>query len=91
LLRKGVSKHFGISTLFLQNPPGRPGRCLAQDNTLELLIEAKRSEDLPARALINFSKRYDIPAMQLVLHLKREGMDSGCQWNNSDLLQQFSS
>jgi uncharacterized protein len=51
--------------------------CLVLDNTLELLIEAKRSEEIPARALINFSKRYDIPAMQLVLHLKRERMDSG--------------
>ncbi|MBU0463188.1 MAG: ATP-binding protein [Proteobacteria bacterium] len=51
--------------------------CLAQDNTLELLIEAKRSEARPVRALINFSKRYDTPATQLVLHLKRERMDSG--------------
>lgn len=51
--------------------------CLVLDNTLELLIEAKRSEETPARALIHFSKRYGIPAMQLVLHLKRERMDSG--------------
>ncbi len=50
--------------------------CLVLDNTPELLIEAKRSEARPARALINFSRRYDIPATQLVLHLKRERMDS---------------
>jgi predicted AAA+ superfamily ATPase len=51
--------------------------CLVQDNIPELLIEVKRSEARPTRALMNFSKRYDIPAMQLVLHLKRERMDNG--------------
>ncbi len=51
--------------------------CLVQDNTPELLIEAKRSEAQPSRALINFSKRYGTPAAQLVLHLKRKRMDSG--------------
>lgn len=51
--------------------------CLVQDNNPELLIEVKRSEAQPARALINFSKRYGTPATQLVLHLKRERMDSG--------------
>ena len=51
--------------------------CLMQDNTPELLIEAKRSDARPVRALINFSKRYDIPAMQLVLHLKQERVDKG--------------
>ena len=51
--------------------------CLTQDNTPEVLIEAKRSDASPSRALINFSRRYDIPATQLVLHLKRERMDSG--------------
>ena len=51
--------------------------CLTQDNTPELLIEVKRSEARPVRALINFSKRYDIPATQLVLHLKQERVDKG--------------
>jgi len=51
--------------------------CLTQDNTPEVLIEAKRSDASPSKALINFSRRYDIPATQLVLHLKRERMDSG--------------
>ena len=50
---------------------------LAQDNRPVLLIEAKRSEERPSKALINFSRRYDIPGMQLVLHLKRERMDKG--------------
>jgi hypothetical protein len=51
--------------------------CLAQDNLPKLLIEVKRSEASPTRALMNFSNRYAIPATQLVLHLKRERMDSG--------------
>jgi hypothetical protein len=51
--------------------------CLVADNSPQLLIEAKRSETRPGRALINFSKRYGIPAVQLVLQLKRERMDSG--------------
>lgn len=53
--------------------------CLTQDNTPELLIEVKRSETSPTKPLINFSKRYDIPATQLVLHLKRERMDNGAR------------
>ncbi len=51
--------------------------CLVKDNTPEQLIEVKRTEARPSRPLINFSKRYDIPATQLVLHLKREKMDGG--------------
>lgn len=51
--------------------------CLLQDNTPELMIEVKRSDARPARALINFNKRYSIPADQLVLHLKQERMDNG--------------
>lgn len=51
--------------------------CLVKDNTPEQLIEVKRSETRPSRPLINFSKRYDLPATQLVLHLKHEKMDTG--------------
>lgn len=51
--------------------------CLVRDNIPELMIEVKRSEPQPARALLNFKKRYDIPAVQLVLHLKQERMDRG--------------
>jgi len=36
------------------------------------MIEVKRSDPVPGRALINFNKRYNIPGIQLVLHLKRE-------------------
>ena len=51
--------------------------CLVRDNFPELLIEAKLSESRPAGALINFSNRHAVPAVQLVLHLKRERMDKG--------------
>jgi len=51
--------------------------CLVQDNSPELMIEVKRSNARPARALINFNKRYSIPADQIVLHLKQERMDNG--------------
>ncbi|HOO52452.1 MAG TPA: DUF4143 domain-containing protein, partial [Alphaproteobacteria bacterium] len=51
--------------------------CLVEDNRPVMLIEAKRSEVRPERALVNFCRRYDIPAIQLVLHLKQERMDRG--------------
>lgn len=49
--------------------------CLVDNNLPKLLIEVKRSDPRPTKSLINFSKRYDIPAIQLVLHLKHERMD----------------
>ena len=51
--------------------------CLVRDKIPELLIEVKRSDTRAAPALVNFSKRYGIPATQLVLHLKHERMDKG--------------
>lgn len=51
--------------------------CLVEDNRPVMLIEAKRSEVRPERALVNFCRRYDIPSIQLVLHLKQERMDRG--------------
>ncbi len=49
--------------------------CLTLNNTAELLLEVKRSDTRPAGALVNFSRRYNIPAVQLVLHLKHERKD----------------
>jgi hypothetical protein len=46
--------------------------CLVNGSTPELMIEAKRSEDQPGKALLYFHKRYGIPGMQLVLHLRQE-------------------
>jgi len=51
--------------------------CLTQDNKPIQLIEVKISKANPGRALIKFSKKYDIPAMQLVMNLKHERMDKG--------------
>ena len=49
--------------------------CITQNNRPELVIEAKRSSDRPGRFLINFAEKFDVNAIQLVLHLKREKMD----------------
>lgn len=46
--------------------------CIVGDNRPELMIEAKRSDATPGRALVNFSAKYHIPGIQLVMHLKRE-------------------
>jgi uncharacterized protein len=56
--------------------------CLVADNTPELLIEAKRSDPNPGKALVNFHKRYEIPGVQLVLNLKREKKEGGIEIRN---------
>jgi uncharacterized protein len=53
--------------------------CLVRDNKPELLIETKRSDANPSRALVNFHRRYEIPGIQLVLHLKREKKEKGIE------------
>jgi predicted AAA+ superfamily ATPase len=53
--------------------------CLTRDNQPEWLIEVKRSEENPGRALTNFSRRYNIPGLQIVLHLKRERKNQGVE------------
>jgi len=46
--------------------------CLVEENRPQRLIEVKRADGNPGRGLINFSRRYDIPGTQVVLHLKQE-------------------
>jgi len=46
--------------------------CLVKKNAPELMIEVKRSASNLGKSLLNFHKRYNIPAIQLVLHLKHE-------------------
>jgi len=46
--------------------------CVVNDDRTELMIETKLSDADPARSLLRFRERYDIPAVQLVRHLKRE-------------------
>jgi uncharacterized protein len=53
--------------------------CLVNDHTPELLIETKRSDSNPGRALMNFHHRYGIPGIQLVLHLKQEKKEKGIE------------
>ncbi len=49
--------------------------CLVNGFEPELMIEVKRSESKPGRSLLNFHKRYGIPATQVVLHLRQERKD----------------
>ncbi len=49
--------------------------CLVNRFEPELMIEVKRSESKLGRSLLNFHKRYGIPAIQLVLHLRQEKTD----------------
>jgi len=53
--------------------------CLVNDHTPELLIETKRSDSNPGKALMNFHQRYGIPGIQLVLHLKQEKKEKGIE------------
>ena len=53
--------------------------CIVNGNKPELMIEAKRNDPQPGRALIHFNKKYDIPGMQVVLHLKREKKEKGIE------------
>ncbi len=52
---------------------------LATENRPELLVEVKRSDSAPARTLVNCSRRYNIPGVQVVLHLRREKEDKGIE------------
>ncbi len=53
--------------------------CIVNDNKPELMIEVKRSNPEPGKALINFNKRYNIAGIQLVLHLKREKQEKNIE------------
>ncbi len=53
--------------------------CLVNNDRPELMIEAKRSDASPARSLMVFHKKYQIPGMQLVLHLKTEKVENGIE------------
>jgi len=59
--------------------------CLVTNNRPELMIEVKRTDSHPESALINFHKRYGIPGIQLVLHLKREKKEKGVEIRKADV------
>lgn len=49
--------------------------CLVNNNNPELMIEAKRSDSTPDKSILSFHKKYNIPGMQVVLHLKHEKVE----------------
>lgn len=51
--------------------------CIVNGLVPELMIEVKWSDAMPGRSLINFHKRYEIPAVQLVSNLRHERTASG--------------
>lgn len=53
--------------------------CLTTDNGPNLMVEAKLSDATPAGSLVNYHRRYNIPGVQVVLHLKREKEEKGIE------------
>lgn len=50
---------------------------ITEKDKLELMIEVKLSDKKPARALMNFQKKYNYKALQLVQNLNKPRFDSG--------------
>jgi len=46
--------------------------CISQNNKPLLILEVKRSDSSLSKNLLYFHQKYNIPATQLVLHMKRE-------------------
>lgn len=53
--------------------------CLVNDQRPELMIEVKCTTAGPGRALINFNRRYGIPGVLLVWHLRHERRENGIE------------
>ena len=53
--------------------------CLVNGDRPELMIEAKRSDSAPGRSLLYFNRKYDIPGLQTVLHLKHQKVEKGIE------------
>ncbi len=53
--------------------------CIAEDGDLVKLIEVKLSDDKPAKNLLYFKEKYNIPATQIVFKLKTEMMNNGVE------------
>lgn len=56
--------------------------CLTQRFSPELMVEVKRTEDKPGKSIINFQKKYRIPGIQLVLHLRHERKEKTIEIRN---------
>ena len=65
--------------------------CLVKSDKPDLMIEAKRSDSMPGRSILYFNKRYGIPGLQAVLHLKKERMEKSIEIRNAaDYLKSLS-
>jgi hypothetical protein len=53
--------------------------CLTNGDIPERMVEVKRSDSVPSRSLLNFKNRYNIPGVQVVLHLKHEKTQKGIE------------
>lgn len=53
--------------------------CIVNEGNPELMIEAKLSASEPTAALQRFHERYEIPGVQLVMHLMREKKERGIE------------
>ncbi|SLM28053.1 conserved hypothetical protein [Desulfamplus magnetovallimortis] len=53
--------------------------CLVRENIPETMIEVKLSDSNPSKNIIYFHQRYAIPAVQLVMYLKREHKKQGIE------------
>ncbi len=65
--------------------------CLVNGERPELLIEAKRSDPVPGKAILYFNKKYGIKGLQTVLHLKQQKIENGIEIRSgADFLQSLS-
>lgn len=53
-------------------------------NSLESMIEVKLSDSSPSKSLINFHKKYNHPALQLVKSLRNEHYQAGIEIRNAE-------
>ena len=53
--------------------------CLVNNDKPDLMIETKRSDPTPGRSILYFNKKYNIPGLQAVLHLKHEKIEKGIE------------
>ena len=56
--------------------------CISNRLSPELMIEVKRSDENLSKSIINFNQRYNIPGIQLVLHLKQERKEKNIEIRN---------
>jgi len=53
--------------------------CIVGRQEPEIMIEAKLSDDMPGKSIMNFNRRYNIPGIQLVMKLKQERQENNIE------------